>query len=388
MSTTDPGTAPTGAPASRPRVAVLFGGRSAEHSISLITARSVLGAIDRKRWDVVTIGIARTGEWFLVSQEQLDALLDENPITELPVGHGMVSLPMGSGDTELLIRDISGEGPADERHEHIDVVLPLLHGPYGEDGTLQGMLELADLRYVGCGVTSSAVAMDKHFMKVAFESAGLEVGPYIVARDRRWRSEPEAVLDDVAGLAAPVFVKPARGGSSFGITQVDDPADRDAVTAAMEEARRFDRKVVVEAGIRGREIECAVLEGRGQQPPRVSQPGEIEVVDEHSFYDFEAKYVAQDSAQLSCPARIPEPAAEAIRSAAARAFEAVDGEGLSRADFFLTDDGRAIINEVNTMPGFTSISMYPRMWEASGLPYAQLLDELLMLALERSVGLR
>lgn len=390
MSTIDPAAAEpqTAAPSSRPRVAILFGGRSSEHSISLVTARGVLGAIDREHWDVVTVGIARTGEWFLFSQDELEALLDENPITELPVGEQMVSLPMGSGDTELLIRDISGEGPAQERREHIDVVLPLLHGPYGEDGTLQGMLELADMRYVGCGVTSSAVGMDKHFMKVAFDSAGLEVGPYIVAKDRRWRSEPEAVLDEIAQLAAPVFVKPARAGSSFGITRVDDPSDRSAVTAAVEEARSFDRKVVVEAGISGREIECAVLQSHGQDAPRVSLLGEIVVVDEHSFYDFEAKYVAQDSAQLSCPAEVPEATAERIRADAARAFEAVDGEGLSRADFFLTDDGRALINEVNTMPGFTSISMYPRLWEASGLPYDALLDELLRLALERPIGLR
>lgn len=395
MSSTEPrpadratGTDPESSASPRPRVAVLFGGRSSEHSISLVTARGVLRAIDRRRWDVVTIGIARTGEWFLCSQERLETLLAEQEITELPVGDHLVSLPMGSHDTELLIRELGDEGLAAEHREHIDVVLPLLHGPYGEDGTLQGMLELAGLRYVGCGVTSSAVGMDKHFMKVAFEAAGLPVGDYVVARDRRWCADPDGVLDDIAGLSGPVFVKPARAGSSFGITRVEDPTDRDAVSRAVGTAREFDRKVVIEAGIIGREIECAVLQGHGQDGPRTSMPGEIEVTDEHSFYDFEAKYLQQDSARLSCPARIPEEAIATIRADAARAFEAVDGEGLCRADFFLTEDGRVVINEVNTMPGFTPISMYPRMWEASGLAYAQLLDELLGLALERPAGLR
>ena len=389
MSTIDPAAAEpqTAAPSSRPRVAILFGGRSSEHSISLVTARGVLGAIDREHWDVVTVGIARTGEWFLFSQDELEALLDENPITELPVGEQMVSLPMGSGDTELLIRDISGEGPAQERREHIDVVLPLLHGPYGEDGTLQGMLELADMRYVGCGVTSSAVGMDKHFMKVAFESAGLEVGPYIVAKDRRWRSEPEAVLDEIAQLAAPVFVKPARAGSSFGITRVTEPS---GLRAAVEEARRFDPRVVVEAGILGREIECAVLDGHGAEPPRASLPGEIVVVEqtsEHQFYDFEAKYQDDDAARLSCPAELPQAEIARLQELAVRAFEAVDGAGLSRCDFFHTPDGRWVVNEINTMPGFTPISMYPAMWERTGLSYDALISELLDLALERGVGL-
>lgn len=372
----------------RPRVAVLFGGRSSEHSISLITARGVLRAIDRRRWDVLPVGIARTGEWFLFSQAELEALLEQEQITELPVGEQLVSLPMGSGDTELLIRDVREHGLAAENREHIDVVLPLLHGPFGEDGTLQGMLELAELHYVGCGVTSSAVGMDKHFMKVAFEAAGLEVGPYTVVRDRRWLSDPEGVLDEAAGLAGPLFVKPARAGSSFGITRVEDPSDRAALTAAIEEARSFDLKVVIEAGISGREIECAVLAGHGSDAPRTSMPGEIVVVDQDAFYDFDAKYLQQDSAQLSCPAQISAEATAAVRAGAARAFEAVDGEGLCRADFFVTEDGRVIINEVNTMPGFTPISMYPRMWEASGIGYGELLDELLSLALERPVGLR
>ncbi|KAA9395698.1 D-alanine--D-alanine ligase [Kocuria coralli] len=372
----------------KPCVAVLFGGVSSEHSISLITARGVLRAIDRDKWDVVPVGIARTGEWVLYGQEELEALLAEREITELPVGEQRASLPLGQRETELLVRQETARTTEVSRYRHVDVVLPLLHGPFGEDGTLQGLLELANVPYVGCGVTSSAIGMDKHFMKMAFESAGLEVGPYVVIRDRSWRTDKHAAMAEVAALGGPVFVKPARAGSSFGITRVDDPVDTTALEAAIETARGFDLKVVVEAGITGREIECAVLQGHGTDAPRTSMPGEIEVVDDHDFYDFEAKYVSEASAKLSCPADVPDDVIATIRERAAQAFEAIDGEGLCRADFFVTDEGRVIINEVNTMPGFTPISMYPRMWAASGLGYSELLDELITLALERPVGLR
>jgi D-alanine-D-alanine ligase len=380
-----PHTSPVPDTAARPCVAVLFGGRSSEHSISLITARGVLQAIDRRKWDVVTVGIATSGEWFLYPQEELERLLEQSPIAELPVGEERVSLPLEVGESELLVRQAGPCGETVTRDRHIDVVLPLLHGPFGEDGTLQGLLELADLRYVGCGVTASAMGMDKHFMKLAFEAAGLTVGPYAVVTDRQWRRDPEDVRARIAALGFPVFVKPARAGSSFGITKVDGPEGLDA---AIDAAREHDRKLVVEAGIPGREIECSVLQGRGTDPARTSMPGEIEIVDEHAFYDFEAKYVSQASAKLSCPAELPQEAVDAIRADAVTAFEALDGEGLCRADFFYTPDGRVVINEVNTMPGFTPISMYPRMWAESGLPYGQLIDELLTLALERPVGLR
>ncbi|MCJ8505835.1 D-alanine--D-alanine ligase [Kocuria flava] len=385
MTQTPDPAAPAGSPPARPCVAVLFGGRSSEHAISLITARGVLRAIDREKWDVVTVGIAPSGEWFLYPQEELERLLDEQPIAQLPVGEDLVSLPLKVGESELLVRQDGPCGGTVGRDRRVDVVLPLLHGPFGEDGTLQGLLELADLHYVGCGVTASAMGMDKHFMKLAFEAAGLEVGPYEVVTDRQWRADPDAVRERVAGLGLPVFVKPARAGSSFGITKVERPEDLDAAIAT---AREHDRKLVVEAAITGREIECAVLQGRGTDPVRTSMPGEIEIVDEHAFYDFEAKYVSQASARLSCPADLPAEAAEAVRAGAVRAFEALDGEGLCRADFFYTDDGRVVINEINTMPGFTPISMYPRMWAASGLSYPALIDELLSLALERPVGLR
>ncbi|MDO4918521.1 D-alanine--D-alanine ligase family protein [Kocuria sp.] len=383
MSVTDENSVPT-AEGTKPCVAVVFGGRSSEHSVSLITARSVLRAIDREKWDVVSVGISRAGAWFLYSQEELEALLDAHPMAELPPGEHRVSLPLRAGENRLLIHDSGEHGAPVTRGRHVDVVFPLLHGPFGEDGTLQGMLELAGLPYVGCGVAASAIGMDKHFMKLAFQAAGLEVGPYTVVHDRTWRTDPQGVRERVAQLGYPVFVKPARAGSSFGITRVDDPSGLDA---AVETAREHDLKLVVEAGIEGREIECAVLGGHGTDPARASLPGEIEVQG-HAFYDFEAKYMDDDAARLSCPARLPEDVIETLRADAVRAFDSVDGEGLSRCDFFVTPDHRVVINEINTMPGFTPISMYPRMWSATGLEYAELIDELVSLALERPVGLR
>ena len=266
-------------------------------------------------------------------------------------------------------------------------MFPLLHGPWGEDGTLQGMFESLGLPYVGCGVLASAVGMDKHFMKVAFQAAGLEVGPWETITARDWARDPEAALARAGALAYPLFVKPARAGSSFGITRVTEPA---GLRAAVEEARRFDPKVVVEAGIVGREIECAVLDGHGSAAPRASLPGEIVVAHdegETQFYDFESKYQDTGTTQLSCPAELPEEEIERLRALAIRAFEAVDGSGLGRCDFFFTPDGRWVVNEINTMPGFTPISMYPAMWERTGLSYDDLISELLDLALERGVGL-
>ena len=222
-------------------------------------------------------------------------------------------------------------------------------------------------------------------MKVVFAGHGLPVGPYAVITDRAWHTDRSAAMDACAGLAYPLFVKPARAGSSMGITRVDDPA---GLEAAIEVAREHDPKVIVEAGIKGREIECAVLEGHGTSGPRTSDVGEIQVHDNHAFYDFEAKYLAEADVDLSCPADVPEEVAKEVQRLAAEAFEALGCEGLARVDCFYTDDGRVIINEINTMPGFTPTSMYPRMWAASGLDYPDLIDELLSLALERRTGLR
>lgn len=373
--------APEAAADARPRVLLLFGGRSSEHPISCVTAAGVLHAADRQRWDVVPVGVARSGLW---SHDELDVAsfrLDGDALPEVPEPEAPVSLrALPDGTVELTAADGSSLGP-------VDVVFPLLHGPWGEDGTLQGMFESLGLPYVGCGVLASAVGMDKHFMKVAFQAAGLEVGPWETITARDWARDPEAALARAGALAYPLFVKPARAGSSFGITRVSEPA---GLRAAVEEARRFDPKVVVEAGIVGREIECAVLDGHGSAAPRASLPGEIVVAHdegETQFYDFESKYQDTGTTQLSCPAELPEEEIERLRALAIRAFEAVDGSGLGRCDFFFTPDGRWVVNEINTMPGFTPISMYPAMWERTGLSYDDLISELLDLALERGVGL-
>lgn len=373
--------APEAAAGARPRVLLLFGGRSSEHPISCVTAAGVLHAADRQRWDVVPVGVARSGLW---SHDELDVAsfrLDGDALPEVPEPATPVSLrALPDGTVELTAADGSSLGP-------VDVVFPLLHGPWGEDGTLQGMFESLGLPYVGCGVLASAVGMDKHFMKVAFQAAGLEVGPWETITARDWARDPEAALARAGALAYPLFVKPARAGSSFGITRVTEPA---GLRAAVEEARRFDPKVVVEAGIVGREIECAVLDGHGSAAPRASLPGEIVVAHdegETQFYDFESKYQDTGTTQLSCPAELPEEEIERLRALAIRAFEAVDGSGLGRCDFFFTPDGRWVVNEINTMPGFTPISMYPAMWERTGLSYDDLISELLDLALERGVGL-
>ncbi|MFI2540702.1 D-alanine--D-alanine ligase family protein [Micrococcus luteus] len=373
--------APEAAADARPRVLLLFGGRSSEHPISCVTAAGVLHAADRQRWDVVPVGVARSGLW---SHDELDVAsfrLDGDALPEVPEPEAPVSLrALPDGTVELTAADGSSLGP-------VDVVFPLLHGPWGEDGTLQGMFESLGLPYVGCGVLASAVGMDKHFMKVAFQAAGLEVGPWETITARDWARDPEAALARAGALAYPLFVKPARAGSSFGITRVTEPA---GLRAAVEEARRFDPKVVVEAGIVGREIECAVLDGHSAAAPRASLPGEIVVAHdegETQFYDFESKYQDTGTTQLSCPAELPEEEIERLRALAIRAFEAVDGSGLGRCDFFFTPDGRWVVNEINTMPGFTPISMYPAMWERTGLSYDDLISELLDLALERGVGL-
>lgn len=367
----------------RTRVGILFGGQSSEHPISVITASGVLGVLDTQKYEPVLIGITREGRWRLSSVEELERTREAATEADFTGTGPEVFLPMGERGASLVLRDAQGglsEGPV------LDVVFSLLHGAYGEDGTLQGALELAGLPYVGSGVTASAVGMDKHFMKVAFEAAGLAVGPYTVITDRDWALDPEGARERVHELGLPVFVKPARAGSSFGITRVSDWAELDA---AIEEARRFDPKLVVEAGIVGREIECAVLDGRDHAKPRASYPGEIvSVGEEHAFYDFEAKYVQTTDSQLACPADLPEDVRERIRDVAVRAFLAVDGEGLCRTDVFYTEAGEVVVNEVNTMPGFTPISMYPQMWAATGLAYEDLVDELLQLALSRRIGLR
>lgn len=367
----------------KPRVAVLFGGRSSEHAVSCVTAAGVLGAINKDKYEVIPIGIAKSGQWVLASADTAQWSLSSSSLPEVVPSAETVTLAEIGGEHQLIV---AAPNEVPKELGTVDVVFPLLHGPFGEDGTIQGLLELSDTRYVGAGVLASAVGMDKHFMKVVFEAAGLQVGPYIAVTDRQWRKDPEAVRKQVDRLGFPVFVKPARAGSSMGISKVDSMEHLDA---AIEEARRHDLKLVIEAGIAGREIECAVLEGRGTDAPRTSMPGEISVAGGgHEFYDFEAKYVEDNAAALSCPADMPEEAIARVRELAAAAFDAVGAEGLSRVDFFYTPEGEVVINEINTMPGFTPKSMYPQMWAASGLSYPDLIDELIYLALNRRTGLR
>ncbi|QDB79842.1 D-alanine--D-alanine ligase [Georgenia sp. 311] len=371
----------TEGPPRRTRIALVFGGRSGEHAISCATAAGVLRALDRERYDVLPIGITPSGQWVLAPDDPDMLSIAGSDLPEVVSAAGDVVLPMATSDRELIV---SEHGKLPRSLGEVDVVFPVLHGPYGEDGTLQGLLELAHLPYVGSGVLASAVGMDKHYMKVVLAGHGLPVGPYTVITPRLWRTDPEAATDAVESLGFPVFVKPARAGSSLGISKVESRQD---LAAAVAEAQRHDPKVIVEAAIEGREIECAVLGGRGDQPARTALPGEI-AVSGHDFYDFEAKYIDAAHVRLSCPAELPEDVIARVRELAAEAFEALGCEGLARVDFFVSPTGAVTVNEVNTMPGFTPFSMYPLMWERSGMSYAELVDELVQLALERPVGLR
>ena len=363
------------------RVAVVFGGRSGEHTISCATAAGVLSAIDRDRYEVLPVGITPEGQCLLVEADPAALeLSDSRPpvtITAEGLGRGRLTAPLGGGELTVL----GPTGP--EVLGQVDVVLPLLHGPYGEDGTIQGMLEMMSVPYVGCGVLASAAGMDKQVTKVLLNAAGIPTAPHVVVTPRRWVGDRELILDACESLDYPLFVKPARAGSSLGITKVER---REDLQGAIETARRVDPKVLVESGVLGREIEVAVLGGRDGGAPRVAEPGEIVMDAAHGageFYDYQTKYLAHDAVQMVCPARITPAERELIMATASAAFDALGGEGLMRVDFFLTPRGEAVVNEVNTMPGFTPFSMYPYMWRVSGMGYTELVTELIDLALER-----
>lgn len=370
------------APSPRPRVAVVFGGRSTEHSISCISAGSVIAALDPEKYDVVPIGIARDGSWVL--EDPATNRLELGPGGALPSVQSETAVQLVPGATAELVVHDAADVP--RVLGDVDVVFPVMHGPFGQDGTLQGLLEMAGVRYVGAGVLSSAVGTDKIHMKRLFEAAGLPVLPYVTVTPRDWARDEAGVRRRIADLGLPVFVKPARAGSSFGITRVDDLADLDA---ALAEARQHDPKVVVEAAATGaREIECGVLAGEGADDHRTSALAEIRVTSEHAFYDFEAKYLPEENTALDVPAQVPADVEARVRELSVAAFDALDCEGLARVDFFVFPDGRVVLNEVETMPGFTSLSMFPRMWAASGVDYPTLVDRLVTLALGRDVGLR
>lgn len=368
----------------RVRVAVVFGGRSSEHEISCVTAGSVLSVIDTDRYEVVPVGITRTGEWVLASGDPDRLAIDGDrlPTVEGAGGGQALALPFDAGSGLAVLEPDA----VPRRLGEVDVVLPLLHGPYGEDGTIQGLFEMMGARYVGAGVFASAASMDKVFMKAMLTGHGIATGAYVPVTDRAWRTERERVLDDIAKLGEVLFVKPARAGSSVGITKVSDGSDTEAVVAAVETAREHDPKVIVEAALSGREVECGVLQGVGGAAPEASLPAEIHVADGFDFYDFEAKYLSSSS--LTIPADLPEEVVERIRALAVRTFEAMGCEGLARVDFFYGDDGEVYVNELNTMPGFTPSSAFPQMWAATGVDYAALVDRLITTALDRPSGLR
>ncbi|MFF7382802.1 D-alanine--D-alanine ligase [Streptomyces griseoluteus] len=370
----------------KPRVAVVFGGRSSEHGISTVTAGAVLGAIDRTKYDVLPIGITRDGRWVLTADEpQRMAITDRRTPEVLDVAEsteGGVVLPVDPANREVVY---SEPGAVPKALGEVDVVFPVLHGPFGEDGTLQGLLELSGVPYVGSGVLASAVGQDKDYMKRVFTSFGLKVGPYVVIRPREWQQDEPAARKRIVDFAGehgwPLFVKPARAGSSIGITKVEDLSGLDE---AIAEAQRHDPKIIVEAALSGREIECGVLEF--EDGPRASVPAEIPPPSAHAYYDFDAKYI--DSTPGVVPAPLTDEQTAELQRLAVEAFDAASCEGLVRADFFLTEDGEFVINEINTLPGFTPISMYPKMWEASGVGYAELVDRLIQAALRRPTGLR
>ena len=373
----------------RPRVLIVFGGRSSEHEVSCATAAGILRAIDRDIWDVVPLGITKDGPWVPASDDPALLEFKDGKGQSVEAGATRVALTPGGGSLVELSYD--GD-PADPGARvvgardlgRVDIVLPLLHGPYGEDGTIQGLLEMAEVRYVGCGVASSAVSMDKHLTKVVLAGAGIDVGRWELITPLQWAADQGACLERAAALGFPVFVKPCRAGSSVGISKVES---REGLAVAVKEAQNHDPRVIVEAGVVGREVECGVLGGRSDWRSATAPLGEIEVPD-GEFYDYEHKYV-DDVVGLVCPAEVAPAYEERVRETALRAFDALECEGLARVDFFLDEDsGTVLVNEVNTMPGFTPISMFPQMWAAAGVDYPSLIDALLEEAAARTVDLR
>jgi D-alanine-D-alanine ligase len=366
--------------ARRVRVAVIYGGRSNEHAISCVSAGSILRNLDPARFDAVSIGITREGAWVLTGGDPDRLAITSGQLPEVTESTGPVlALPADfDGPGEL----VSFSGGVAQSLAAVDVVFPVLHGPYGEDGTIQGLLEMAGVPYVGAGVFASAAGMDKEFTKKLLAAASLPIGEYAVLHPR------ESMLSqrDRERLGLPVFVKPARAGSSIGVSRV---SALEELPAAIAEARRHDSKVLVEKAIRGRELECGVLE-LPDGTVAASTVGEIRVEGvqgrEDAFYDFATKYL-DEGAELDVPAKIDDDVADEVRALAIRAFRAIDCQGLARVDFFLTDNG-PLVNEINTMPGFTTISMYPRMWAASGVDYPTLLATMIDTAMARGVGLR
>lgn len=352
------------------RVGVIFGGRSGEHKISLRSAESVINALDRNKYEIIPIAITQNGKWLAPSEAT-------NLLPSAVIQSADQHVAILGDPTDRGLARFTNEGRSHER-ESLDVVIPVLHGTYGEDGTIQGLLEMADLPYVGCGVLASAVGMDKVVMKRLFREAGLPIVDFTHLLRAQWESDPqkfEAHVIETIGF--PCFVKPANLGSSVGISKATDAK---SLNAAIALAAKYDRKIIVEKGVEAREIEVSVL---GNDHPLASLPGEI-IPQTAEFYDYKAKYIDSNGARLVIPAEVCAETTAEIQRLAIRAFQAIDGSGLARVDFFLErSTGNLIVNEINTMPGFTSISMYPKLWEASGISYSRLIDRLIELAFER-----
>jgi D-alanine-D-alanine ligase len=348
------------------RVALLFGGKSAEHEISLISARNIVAAMDKKKYEVVAIGIDKQGRWHLDDRALLLRGKEQSKVEFRDTTKAAAVMP-GDTATPMVRPSRTGFGALGA----IDVVFPILHGPFGEDGTVQGLLKLANLPFVGAGVLGSAVGMDKDVMKRLLRDANIPIGKFLAFN----RSDKISFAKVRKSLGMPLFVKPANLGSSVGISKVVKPAQ---FAAAVKEAFRYDNKIVIEEFIRGREIECSVL---GNDNPIASLPGEIIV--NRDFYSYDAKYVDDQGSRLEIPAKLPKAIIRKVRDTALRAYRALCCEGMGRVDFFVEADGRVLVNEINTIPGFTQISMYPKMWEATGMSYAQLIDRLIHLAIAR-----
>lgn len=369
------------------RIVVMYGGKADEHSISCISAASALRALDTDKFEAIPVGITKDGKWIVNGENPLGWSLDEGlPTVEKTPGAKEVVLEVALGQDGFFAREDDGTLTP---FGHVDAVFPVLHGPYGEDGTIQGMFEMMGVPYVGCGVLASAACMDKHYTKVLLAAAGIPVAPGITLDARsfdkasEFKTDADAIMAQVseAGLQYPLFVKPSRAGSSFGVTKVEHEGDAAELAAAVYEASRHDWRILVEQGIDAREIECAVLCPKAGEAPQASWPGEI-VLDKRAegddqFYDFDSKYMDAAASHVEVPANLPEETLNLVRETAKKAFVAVDGAGLSRVDTFVTKDGKVMVNEINTMPGFTSISMYPKAWEATGVRYTDLITMLI-----------
>lgn len=369
------------------RIVVMYGGKADEHSISCISAASALRALDTDKFEAIPVGITKDGKWIVNGENPLGWSLDEGlPTVEKTPGAKDVVLEVALGQDGFFAREDDGTLTP---FGHVDAVFPVLHGPYGEDGTIQGLFEMMGVPYVGCGVLASAACMDKHYTKVLLAAAGIPVAPGITLDARsfdkasEFKTDTDAIMAQVseAGLQYPLFVKPSRAGSSFGVTKVEHEGDAAELAAAVYEASHHDWRILVEQGIDAREIECAVLCPKAGEAPQASWPGEI-VLDKRAegddqFYDFDSKYMDAAASHVEVPANLPEETLNLVRETAKKAFVAVDGAGLSRVDTFVTKDGKVMVNEINTMPGFTSISMYPKAWEATGVRYTDLITMLI-----------